>query len=278
MTLRRTQDWDGRTIAWDVAGSGPPVVLCHGTPWSSYVWEEYGDALVAAGCTVYRWDMPGYGASSKNPDHRVGLDVQGEAFAAMLRSWGLERPHVIAHDIGGAVALRAHLLHGAPYASLCLVDVVALRPWGSPFFRLVREHAEAFAQLPDAIHRGAIEAYVAGASHRGLRPEVLDSLVAPWLGDEGRAAFYRQIAQADEEHTRVLEDRFAEIGMPVRVVWGTEDAWIPVDRAERLRDAIPDATVRLVPDAGHLVMLDAPVAVASQIRSWLSARGAILDE
>ena len=71
----------------------------------------------------------------------------GHVFADLLAHWGLERPHVVAHDFGGAVSLRAHLLHGATFASLALIDVVALRPWGSPFFSLVNNHAEVFGQL-----------------------------------------------------------------------------------------------------------------------------------
>jgi pimeloyl-ACP methyl ester carboxylesterase len=79
---------------------------------------------------VYLWDMPGYGESSKHPEHRVSLDVQGELFADLLTEWDLESPHIVAHDYGGVVALRAHLLHGRSYACLALVDVVALAPWG----------------------------------------------------------------------------------------------------------------------------------------------------
>ena len=149
--------------------------------------------------------MPGYGRSSKDPAHAVDLGVQGELFADLLAEWGLERPHVVAHDFGGAVSLRALLLHGASYASLALVDVVALRPWGSPFFRLVHEHADVFTQLPPAIHRGAVEAYVRGASHRGLSDDQLETLVEPWSDEEGQHAFYAQIAQADERFTDEVE-------------------------------------------------------------------------
>ena len=142
--------------------------------------------------------MPGYGESSKDPEHRVSLDVQGELLHDLLEHWELDAPHVIAHDYGGAVALRAHLLHGSRYASLALVDVVALAPWGSDFFRLVREHAEVFTAVPPAIHEGIVRAYIAGASHTGLTAEQADMLVAPWLGETGQAAFYRQIAEADQ--------------------------------------------------------------------------------
>jgi hypothetical protein len=87
------------------------------------------------------------------------LGVQGELFAHLLAEWDLHRPHG-SHDFGGAVSLRTRLLHEARHASLCLVDVVALRPWGSPFFTLLKRHADAFAQLPPEVHRGAIEAYI----------------------------------------------------------------------------------------------------------------------
>jgi pimeloyl-ACP methyl ester carboxylesterase len=254
-------------VAWDRSGEGPPLVLLHGTPWSSALWRDTAEAL-AHRFTVYRWDMPGYGASSKDPAHPVDLGVQGELFADLLGTWGLDRPHVIAHDFGGAVALRARLLHGARYASLCLVDVVALSPWGSPFFTLVQRYAEAFAQLPPAVHRGALEAYVRGASHRGLREDDLAVLVDPWTGPTGQAAFYRQIAQADERYTDEVEPRYGEVDEPTHLVWGAQDTWIPTDRAHRLQGLIPGATLQLIEGAGHLIQLDAPALLVAELVRW----------
>lgn len=265
--LGRTFQWRGRAVAWDSVGHGPALVLLHGTPWSSALWGPTARAL-AGRFTVYLWDMPGYGASSKDPAHTVDLATQGELFAALLSHWGLERPHVIAHDFGGAVALRARLLHGARYRSLCLVDVVALSPWGSPFFTLVREHAEVFAQLPPAVHRGAVTAYIRGASHRGLREEDLAMLVEPWTGPDGQAAFYRQIAQADERYTDEVEPAYRTITEPTHIVWGAQDTWIPPDRAERLHRMIPHSSTALIEGAGHLVQLDAPAELAAELTRW----------
>ena len=269
--LTEELSWRGRTVRWGRLGSGPDVVLCHGTPWSSDLWRPCAEAL-APYFTVHLWDMPGYGRSSKRAEHRVSLDVQGELFADLLDVWGLTSPHVVAHDIGGAVALRAHLLHGAAYRSLALVDVVALAPWGSDFFRLVRQHADVLAALPGAVHRGAMRAYVEGASHAGLRPDVLEMLVAPWTGEEGQAAFYRQIAQVDEAHTHEIEPRYPELDLPVLVVWGDEDRWIPVDRAHRLHEMVPGSQLRIIEGAGHLIQLDRPEALTATLTRWLSAQ------
>jgi len=247
------------------------VVFCHGTPWSSELWRPIADAL-APYFTVHLWDMPGYGQSSKHPGHRVSLDVQGELLSDLLSLWELPSPHVVAHDYGGAVALRAHLLHKSQLASLALVDVVALRPWGSDFFRLVRDHADVFAALPPAVHEGAVRAYISGASHRGLAPDALDGLARPWLDDVGQAAFYRQIAEADEDHTAQVEPLYPTIGVPVHVVWGRDDAWIPVDRAQRLHELIPGARLTVIEQAGHLIQLDQPEAITATLTQWLLAR------
>lgn len=271
MDLSQQFHWRGRTVAWDVRGRGPAVVLCHGTPWSSRLWEPYADAL-SNEFTVYLWDMPGYGASSKRPDHAVDLAVQGELLADLLTYWKLAEPHVVAHDYGGAVSLRAHLLHGAIYRSLALVDVVALRPWGSDFFRLVAANADTFTAQPPAVHRGALEAYIRGASHRGLTDEQLATLTGPWLTPEGQAAFYRQIAQADERFTDEFHDRLPAVTVPTHVIWGDQDTWIPPDRGHRLADLIPGASLEIIENAGHLVQYDAPVQLAIALHRWLSTR------
>jgi pimeloyl-ACP methyl ester carboxylesterase len=243
-------------------------VFCHGTPWSSRVWAPVADAL-SAHYTTYLWDMPGYGESSKEPGHRVSLDVQGELLHDLIEHWRLDAPHVVAHDFGGAVALRAHLLHRSRYASLALVDVVALAPWGSEFFRLVRDHADVFTALPPAIHEGVVRAYVRGASHAGLTAEHEDVLVAPWLGDVGQAAFYRQIAEGDQRYTDEVEPLYPSIEVPTIVVWGEEDSWIPVEQAHGLAALIPGARLELVEDAGHLIQLDQPAELTRILGAWL---------
>jgi pimeloyl-ACP methyl ester carboxylesterase len=264
-----TFSWRGRIVFWERMGTGPEVVFCHGTPWSSELWRPFAEAL-AASYTVFLWDMPGYGQSSKRAEHPVSLDVQGQLLADLLDHWGLRAPHVVAHDYGGAVALRAHLLHGARFASLALVDVVALAPWGSDFFRLVREHADVYSAVPPAIHEGVVRSYIAGASHVGLTERAMDMLVSPWRGAEGQQAFYRQIAQADQRYTDEVEPRYPEIDIPVLVVWGQEDTWIPVDRAHRLGELVPQARTHVVEGAGHLIQLDQPVALATCMSGWLA--------
>ncbi|QCQ93443.1 alpha/beta fold hydrolase [Rhodococcus sp. SGAir0479] len=245
-----------------------PVVLLHGTPFSSYVWRAVARSL-ARRHHVFVWDMPGYGESEKHVGQDVSLAAQGRVFTELLAHWGLEEPLVISHDFGGAVALRAHLLHGARYRALALVDVVALAPWGSPFFRLVGEHSDVFERLPPALHGALVREYVSSASSPGLHPAVLDRLVQPWLDDCGQAAFYRQIAQADQAYTDEVQNRYGDIGIPTLVCWGEDDSWIPEAKGRELAERIPGARFEVIPGAGHLVQEDAPAELTATLLAFL---------
>ena len=270
MELTETFVWEDRRVAWTRFGSGPAVVFCHGTPFSSRVWAPYAEAL-ADRFTVHLWDLPGYGRSSMDPAHRVAADVHARAFKALLDHWGLDRPQVVAHDLGGLVSLRAHLVEGAAYASLFLVDVVAIGPSGSPFFRFVQDNPALLPQLPDYIHEAIVRAYVANATDRGLRDDQVDALVEPWLGAEGQPAFYRQIADFDLSLLEDNERRLPGLDLPVRILWGTEDTWIPLETGRRFAGLVPGASLTEVSDAGHLMQYDAPVALATALGEWLDA-------
>lgn len=263
-------EWRGHVVRWAVRGSGPPVVLCHGTPWSSYVWRGTAERLVDRS-TVYLWDMLGYGQSDK-PDADVSLQTQSLILAALLEHWGADRADTVAHDVGGAVALRAHLLHGAAFSSMLLANVVALRPWGSPFFRLVGDSPEVFSDLPANLHRALVGAYIAGASYRPVSSEIHGALVEPWLGVDGQPAFYRQIAQADQRFTDEIEHLYSSIEIPTLIVWGEEDDWIPVDHAHRLDQLIPGSRLELVDAAGHLLQEDRPQLFPTIVADWIGER------
>jgi len=269
--LRERFPTDAGELAWDRLGRGPPVVLVHGTPWSSWTWRRVA-ARLAETFTVYVFDLLGFGASDKRPGQDLSLAAHGRRLAALLDSWGLHRPAVVAHDIGGAATLRAHLLHDRPMAALALIDVVALRPWGSPFYRLVRDHHAVFEQLPAAIHEGVLRAYVGTSQTRPLDGDVEAALIAPWLGPDGQSAFYRQMAQGDERDTDEIEPLYGQITTPTLVVWGAADPWIPVARGRELARRIPGARLEVLADAGHLVQHDRPDDLTRLLVQHLGAK------
>lgn len=272
------------------------VIICHGTPWSSRMWLPLAREL-ARHRRVRLWDMPGYGesipdltATSAQPTDNplaeaapaVDLVTQRRRLAELIDYWNVANPHVIAHDIGGAVTLGAHLLEGCDFASLYLLDIVTLDPWGSPFFRLVAENEKVFAALPPRLHRALVREYIAGAAatpsdesrsgevRSNLSDDHITELSAPWRTEAGQAAFYRQIVALRPEHTAPVVDRLGEVRCPVRIGWGEDDPWIPVDQADRLAEALPgNPHVTRFPHSGHLVPLEAPHDLLVDVTAWL---------
>ncbi len=269
-TLGKVFDFEGQSVAYDVLGEGEPVVLVHGTPFSSYVWRTIAREL-ARDRKVFLLDLLGYGQSEKREAQDVSLGVQNAVLAGLLRHWGLKRPKVMAHDFGGATALRAHLLNGCDYEKLLLIDPVAVRPWGSPFVQHVRQHQAAFAGVPDCLQRAILRAYLGTAIHRSLSDGELEPYVAPWLGPVGQPAFYRQIAQMDMKYTDEVQGRYGEIRCPVWLLWGAEDQWIPPERGRELAAMIPGCVLTEIPGSGHLMQEDAPEAILSAALRFFAA-------
>ncbi|EPL09837.1 alpha/beta fold hydrolase [Pseudomonas sp. CF150] len=270
LALPHTFDFRNQTVRWGQLGTqGPALVMVHGTPFSSHVWRRIAP-LFTQQYRVFYYDLLGYGQSEQAPGQDVSLGVQNLLLAALLHHWGLERPHVLAHDFGGATALRTHLLDGCDYASLTLIDPVAMAPWGSPLVQHVRRHEQAFSDAPAYIHEAIVRAYLQGAAFTPLPAEVLHAYVTPWTGEVGQPAFYRQIAQMDQRYTDQIEERLAELRCPVQLVWGEEDQWINVAQGDALAGRLGARYLR-VPRAGHLVQEDAPEVIVAALMTFLAS-------
>jgi len=270
MRLGQSFDFEGRRIAFDVMGNGPPVVMVHGTPFSSHVWHRIAPEI-ARDHQVYLYDLLGYGQSEMRAGQDVSLGVQNKVLAALLRHWNLQRPSVVCHDFGAATVLRAHLLDGCAFERIVMFDAVALKPWGSPFVQHVRRHEDAFAGVPAYLHRAILAAYLRGAVSRVMSDAELEPYLAPWTGDPGQGAFYRQIAQMDQKYTDEIEPHYARVRCPVSLLWGTEDEWIPVAQGRKLAALLPDCRFAEVPGSGHLMQEDAPEAIVAAALRFFSA-------
>ncbi|KAI4233569.1 MAG: hypothetical protein L6R40_007020 [Gallowayella cf. fulva] len=275
-------------IKWARLGplNAQPLVFVHGTPWSSRLWAPFALALSNKYC-VYLFDNPGYGqskpltpAATAELTSNGSLTKQAEVTAALFTHWALtstRASHVIAHDNAGLVTLRMALEHGRDYKSLTLIDVVAVGPWGLPFFKLVAENEGVFNGIPPQMFDGIVKGYIRGAAHISLRKEHEDMLAEPWVSGDGRPGqegFVRVLKQAStrkSDDAEKLYHKIGESGLPVKIIWGKEDQWVPCERAIKLKELIGGNThVVLVEEAGHLIQLDQPERLMAEILTFLS--------
>lgn len=256
-------------IAYEVIGEGPPVVLTHGTPSRSVVWRQVA-AELARDHRVFVWDLLGFGESERRIDQDVSLVAHGEILAELIDRWGVVRPTLAGHDIGGAVVLRAHLLETVQVSGLALIDAAVLSPWITPRTRQMQHEIDRWSPLPDPELAELIAEHLRSATIRPLPREVFAALFDQWDGGLGQALYLRNLAQFDEGHTAEIERRLPTIEVPALIVWGEDDAWLPVEMSERIAARIPGARCLVVPEAGHFCMEDQPQRLASTLRGFCS--------
>lgn len=115
---------DGITIAYDISGDGPPVLLLHGFPQNRAMWHAIAPQL-AGDFTVITADLRGYGTSTK-PARMEDMSFRpmAEDQRALMAHLGFDRFHVVGHDRGGRTAHRMALDHPKAMLSLTLMDIV----------------------------------------------------------------------------------------------------------------------------------------------------------
>ncbi|MDQ3783513.1 MAG: alpha/beta hydrolase [Actinomycetota bacterium] len=257
------------TVAVNIFGDGPPVVLVHGTPTWSYLWRHVG-ATLADKFTVYVYDLLGYGDSPAPPDADVSVRAQARLLADLLEFWGLDEPAIAGHDIGGAAVLRAHLMHKCAFRRIALIDAVALRPWITPTTRHVQAHLPAYGTMPVHIYEQIVATHLRTAVYKTFDDAAFDAYLDRWKGRGGQAAYLQKVAQFNEDHTSDFEPKLKTMRTPVRIIWGEHDAWLDRATADRLHDLIPGSQLSFISGAGHFCMEDAPQDVAQELVEFFS--------
>jgi pimeloyl-ACP methyl ester carboxylesterase len=267
--LRRRVTLSAGEVAYDVLGFGPPLILVHGTPTNSYIWRNIALRL-ADRFSVYTFDLLGFGQSTRREGQDVSIPAQARLLAELVETLGLEAPSVAAHDIGGAITLRAHLLEGVPFECIALIDSVALRPWITPPTRHVKAHLDTYETMPTAVFEAIIAAHLRTATYHPVDDAAFAAYFDQWKGELGQRLYLQKDAQLDEGHTAELEPLLPSIAVPVSILWGEHDAWLPPTMAERLHALIPGSNLVLLPGTGHFAMEDSPDEVATILFDFFS--------
>jgi pimeloyl-ACP methyl ester carboxylesterase len=257
-------------IAWDVLGAGPPLVLVHGTPASSYLWRHIAPAL-AEDHTVHVFDLVGFGSSERRLEQRLGIAVHASVLAELVDQWELDRPVLVGHDFGAAAALRAHLVDEVSVSALALLAAPVIRPYITPATRHMQEHLDAYQTMPNDVFAELAAAHLRRAVVHPMSDEDFDAAFGQWSGERGQALWLRNVAQHDERETAEFEDRLGTIAAPCLILSGAEDRWVDPASATTLQDRIPGSERHIIPDAGHFLMEDQPNAVTQRLRTFLAS-------
>ncbi|CAN5525136.1 alpha/beta hydrolase [soil metagenome] len=264
---QRVSEVGDRFISYIDEGQGDVVVLLHGIPTWGFLWHE----LIAPLSRTHRVlapDLAGFGFSDKSDRFDRSIARQAELIDHWLARLGIEGAAIVAHDIGGGVALRLTTLFPHRVARLCLMNVVCYDSWpielmlqfGHPEARRKMSAATAITSLKQALKMG----FASSPSD-----ELLNALLAPYTTEVGKLSLIRNAAALNTNLTTEITPLLAKIRVPVLILWGEDDTFQVVKYGERLASDIPDARLVRVPDARHFVMFDQPEEIAREVSAFL---------
>ena len=266
----------GSRIAFGLYGAGKPVVLLHGTPSSSLIWRNVIPHLVNAGFKVHVFDLLGFGLSERPWDPSIDTSISGQVpiLEGLLAYWGLETTHVVAHDIGGGIAQRFAVFSPERIISLTLIDVVSFDSYPSKRTREKMQNGlENLIKAKDEEHRAHFKEWLLSAVKypQKLADTSLDTFMEYISGPVGQASFFQhQVQHYDPKHTMEIADRIHELGkLPVKLIWGADDAWQVVDWAHKLNQAIPGSELEIFKNCGHFLPEDQPEELSESLVQFM---------
>ena len=286
----RIQTPDGRTLAIYEGGEldGAPIFFLNGTPSSGLLYERHVRLAEQTGVHLVAYDRPGYGGSTALRERSV-VDAASDV-ATIADALGIERfalwgvsgggPHALAcaARLTDRLAAVASLAAVAPYEAEGLDWLAGMGESNIHEFALAIEGREALTPYLEAEARTIIDG----------DPEVLveawSSLLTPvdaaaCSGELGRYVIENVKVAVTEGVEGWLDDDLAfmkpwgfdlsEISVPVLLVHGREDRFVPFAHGEWLAARIPDVEARLTDEDGHLTLLEERIG---EVHDWLRAR------
>jgi haloalkane dehalogenase len=264
------------------AGAGPPVVMVHDTPTSSYVYRHLIPRL-AERHRVVAIDHLGFGLSDKPADADYVPAAHARNLELLIEALGLQHIVLVVHDFGGPIGLSYAIEHAANVRGLVLFNTWMWSLAGTPAERMSRLLSGAFGRflytrlnfsprvllkagfanrrrLTKQVHRHYMDAFPTPATRR-----------APWvLAKEliGSTAWY--------EHLR--ENRARVRAKPALLLWGRKDRAFGPAYLAQWRAALAGGRVIEFADAGHFVQEEAPVEAAIHICEFLDSLPAVAGD
>ena len=248
----------GMPVHYRDEGSGPAVLLLHGTGASLHTWDGWIDIL-KHDFRIIRLDLPGFGLTGPDPsnDYRVGRYV--EFISEFVEALNLDSFHIAGNSLGGRIAWNFALAYPDRVSKLILIDSSGYpRPDivnQSFVFKLARMPGINWlltVMTPRSMTENALREVYADPDK--VTDELVDRYFELLLRPGNRRAFVERALDALDD----IDGDHRKISQPTLILWGMEDRWIPIADGRGFLDDIPDSTLVSFPGIGHVPMEELP--------------------
>ena len=267
-----TVEVNGLTLAYRELGSGPPVLLLHGWPTSSFLWRDVMRPIAEQN-RVLAIDLPGFGASDKPLGVRYDFDLFDRTLDGFLEALGVDAVGLAVHDLGGPVGLHWALQRPGRVTRLAILNTLVYPEFSEAVLQFIK--ACSTPELRDQLTSPAgLEAAMGLglADEETLSDEVVAAVREPFQDADSRRALADAGIGLQPEGFAEIARLLPTLRVPVRVIYGERDRILP-DVAEtmaRVQADLPQAEVTALPGCGHFLQEEAPEEIGSLLARFFA--------
>lgn len=252
----------GAELRYATDGDGPDIVFLHGAGMDHTMFLPQAKALRRAGYRVILWDLRGHGASQMDLDARFTADDALRDIEALLEAVPLSRPVLIGHSLGGNLAQAFARRHPDRVAGIIVMDST----WNAgPLRRMERLGLRLAAPLLRAVPARKLPGLMARAS--AVTPEAIAETEAVFA----RMPKRRFIDVWRATASLIDPDPAYRTPVPLALMRGAEDRTGNIESATSAWARAENVAEHVIPDAGHIVTLDAPEPTSRALLDILAA-------
>jgi pimeloyl-ACP methyl ester carboxylesterase len=231
-----------------------PLVFIHGAGDSARIWRLQLEQLQLE-YQAYAIDLPGHGQRPDTLAAEATVQDYAQATHQVIEDeLHLNRPIIVGHSLGGAIALTMAFEHGSELGGLILISTGAR-------IRVHPNLLEAARTAPEQARLQLLGLSVANTTASSVMQSMVKEQIQP-----APNILYRDLMACN---TFDCMTRLHEIALPALIVCGSEDNATPVKYSHYLHEHIAGSTLRIISKAGHYVPREQPEAVNETIREWL---------
>ncbi|MGB1015467.1 MAG: alpha/beta fold hydrolase [Nannocystaceae bacterium] len=254
------------------AGKGPPVLLLHGWPTSSFLWRHTLDAI-AQHNRVIALDLPGFGRSDKPLSASYSFRFYERVLEGFLDALGCENVGLAVHDLGGPVGLYWALRHQERVRRLALLNTLVYPrvSWAVAAF-VASSYLPGLRSLLVS-PRGLRWAMQIGVHDRSqLSQETFEGVCAPFASRDARKVLLKTAHSLHPGGMREIAERLPSYAGPVRIIYGAKDRILPdvADTMKKVARDLPQATTTRLADCGHFLQEERGQEIGEYLRDFFA--------
>lgn len=256
-------------------GTDGAIVLLHDVIGGAFTWDNVVAQMGSLSRAVYAIDMLGFGQSDHPWPADTSIWGQADCINFLFQQLNLTHVVLVGHGIGGGVAqVLATRLCPERIAALALIDTTcyeyAFAPdWPLPDMKKQQDPEQPRHLKLEDFMKTLKETIPAGSTKADDMQEALQPYIEQWDSELEKEVFFQQIRQLLSTYSNSVSSDLRTLRKPTLIIWGEKDAQFPLKFAQRLHRAIPESRLVIIPDAGHMILFDAPAQVASALNDFL---------